>query len=118
MNTIQSCRAFAAITIASLFFDSCTPKGDDSTINPPTPTNGRIDFKLTDDPGQFAYFKIDIAGLDYNESADPATTSGWVNVPLQTTGIIDIIQYSNGRELPLGSLDLLPRTVRQLRIRF
>jgi hypothetical protein len=76
-----------------------------------------MDIKLTDDPGAFAYFKIDIQGIDYNESADPSVTTGWVNLPLQTTGVIDIIQYSNGRELPLGSLELLPITVKQLRLR-
>ena len=76
-----------------------------------------MEFKLTDDPGAFAYFKIDITGLEYNESDVPGVATGWVNVPLQTTGIIDIIQYSNGRELPLGTLELLPITVKQLRLK-
>ena len=102
--------------IVSLVLSSCTPNSQ--TEPPPNPIQkGRIELKLTDDPGQFAYFKIDLLGIDYNESADPTITSGWTNLPLQNAGIIDIIQYSNGREFPLGSLDLLPVTVRQLRLR-
>jgi hypothetical protein len=108
---------FSIILIVSLL--SCNPNsGSGGGPNPPAATKGRMDIKLTDDPGQFAYFKIDIAGIDYNESGDPNTTSGWVSVPMVTAGVIDIIQYSNGRELPLASLELLPATVRQLRIRF
>lgn len=99
---------------------SCSRSGSDGGGgggNPTPPAKGRIDFKLTDDPGQFAYFRIDITGLEYNESADPSISTGWINVPLQNTGIIDIIQYSNGREMPLGSLELLPVSVKQLRLK-
>jgi hypothetical protein len=94
---------------------SCSPGGDQP--NPPAPTKGKMEFKLTDDPGKFAYFRIHITGLEYNESNDPAITTGWVTIPLQNSGIIDIIQYSNGRELPLGNLELLPVTVKQLRLK-
>jgi Domain of unknown function (DUF4382) len=94
----------------------CSPNSGED-IETPTTTKGRMDFKLTDDPGMFAYFKIELLGMDYNESNDPNTTTGWVPVPLQNPGIIDIIQFSNGRERPLGSLELLPATVKQVRLR-
>lgn len=111
-------RAFIYIFVIAIFI-SCTPDGG-GRAEPPPPTDvkGKIAFKLTDDPGSFAYFKIDIAGIDYNVSADPNITTGWVEMTAQNIGIIDIINYSNGRELPLGAVELLPDTVNQLRIRF
>ncbi len=99
-----------------MIMSACSPGG--SNVDPiPTPTKGKIELKLTDDPGAFAYFKIDLIGVEYNESNDPNITTGWVNIPLQNPGIIDIIQFSNGREMPLGSLEALPVTVNQLRLK-
>src|SRR4026208_1357098 len=94
---------------------SCSKANNDRIGNT---TKGKLEFRLRDDPYTFAYFKIDFDKLEYNTSADPTITTGWVEIPLQTRGVIDIIQYSNGRELPLGSLELLPAAVRLLRLKF
>jgi hypothetical protein len=102
--------------LLTMIFGACSPGG--SNVEPaPTPTKGKIELKLTDDPGTFAYFRIDLMSVEYNESNDPQITTGWVNIPLTNPGIIDIIQFSNGREMPLGSLEALPVTVKQLRLK-
>jgi hypothetical protein len=106
------------ITALSVFSCSKNNSGGNNGGGGNSNTKGKIEFKLTDDPYLYKYFKIDIDKLEYNSSSDPSITSGWVEVPLINKGIIDIIQYSNGRELPLGSLELLPATVRQLRLKF
>ena len=105
----------SSVILLSVLIFSCGKSGDE---NKSPDAKGKIEFKLTDDPYLFAYFKIDIDNLQYNVSNDPSITTGWVDIPLLNKGIIDIIQYSNGRELPLGNLELLPATVRQLRLKF
>ena len=107
-----------ACVLILLFGVSCSRRDTDGGGDNNTPVKGKLEFKLTDDPYLFAYFKIDIDKLEYNESSNPAVTTGWIEVPLQNKGIIDIIQYSNGRELPLGNLELLPTTVKLLRLKF
>jgi hypothetical protein len=103
------------IVTAILLIFSCSKNGGGGNTNS---SKGKIEFRLTDDPYLYKYFRIDFDKLEYNTSPDPSITTGWIEIPLQNKGIIDIIQYSNGRELPLGNLELLPATVKLLRIKF
>ena len=105
---------FLIVSAIFLIF-SCSKNNGGENANS---SKGKIEFRLTDDPYLYKYFRIDFDKLEYNTSPDPSATTGWVEIPLQNKGIIDIIQYSNGRELPLGNLDLLPSTVKLLRIKF
>lgn len=102
-----------------LLFTACSKPGENEySSNNNNARKGRIEFKLTDDPYHFKYFRIDIEKLEYHTSNDPTISTGWKEIPLINKGIIDIIQFSNGKEFPLGSIEMELDTIKLLRIKF
>jgi hypothetical protein len=72
----------------------------------------RVEVRLTDSPGDYEEVKIDIQGVQVNNSAG---NSGWVSLDIEE-GIYDILQLTNGIDTVLGAIELPAGRIEQIRL--
>lgn len=72
---------------------------------PPTPSvQPALSFSLTDAPVEFAqHVYISVESLQISASGD-----SWVDVPLQTTGEVDLLSLQDGKTTALAAINSLP----------
>jgi hypothetical protein len=94
--------------LALLFTLSCSK--DDSSDNTPT---GKATFsvKLGDAPAGYDAVNVEIIRLEANLG------SGWVEFPVETPGVYNLMQFTNGNTLLLiGDTSIAPSTISELRL--
>lgn len=101
-----------ALAILALFttilFASCDKKDDN-------PDNGSdkatIKMMLTDAPAAYDAVLIDIKEVNLHSE-----TEGWINIPLENPGIYNLLEFSNGIDVMLGSADVPEGVISQVRL--
>lgn len=93
--------------IALLSIFSCS---DDDGNNTPV-KNPVFSVKLVDAPSAYEAVKVEIVGMEIN------TDNGWVTLPLETTGVYNLLDFTNGNSLQLLNDTVLePVTISELRL--
>lgn len=78
--------------------------------------SARLQVRLTDAPGDYAAVNVEVIGVEiHRETADNGT--GWENLPLVKTGMINLLELTNGKNLLLASADLPAGEISQIRLK-
>ena len=72
----------------------------------------RVEVRLTDSPGDFNEVKIDVQGVQVNNSAG---NSGWISLDIEE-GIYDILKLTNGIDTLLGAIELPAGRIQKVRL--
>lgn len=95
--------AFAAL----LGFASCDNQNEAG--------QARLQVRLTDAPGDYAAVNVEVIGVEINRTT--AEGSGWENLALVKTGMINLLELTNGKNLLLASADLPAGDISQIRLK-
>ncbi|TAL41746.1 MAG: DUF4382 domain-containing protein [Chitinophagaceae bacterium] len=106
-------RLHFVLAFLSLFIISCSKNGGGSG----NASSGRLEVRITDSPTGIDAVNIDLKGLDVSTSDDPATTN-WTALTMISTGVINLLSYTNGNSLKISDLNVTPSVIKQLRLRF
>ena len=83
---------------------------DDNNNNPPA-GNPVFSVKLVDAPSAYDAVNVEIVGMEAN------TGTGWITLPLDTTGVYNLLSFTNGNSLPLLNDTVVdPCTITELRL--
>jgi hypothetical protein len=77
---------------------------------------GRLEVRLTDDPSPYDAVLIDVQKVEVNVSADSGTSKGWQTLPLLRPGVYNLLDFRNGIDTVLASMDLPAGTLSQMRL--
>jgi len=77
---------------------------------------GRLEVRLTDDPSPYDAVFIDVQKVEVNVSADSGTSKGWQTLPLLRPGVYNLLDFRNGIDTVLASMDLPAGTLSQMRL--
>lgn len=77
-------------------------------------SNARLEIRLTDAPGDYEEVNIDIQSVQVNTSTEN-TESGWKSLAIEP-GIYNVLKLTNGLDTLLGSIELPPGRVSQIRL--
>jgi len=94
-----------SVALMSLFLFSCE---DD-------PKNARIEVWLTDLPGDYQQVNVDIEAVEVH-SSEMDDDKGWQSVPF-TPNVYNLLDFTNGNDTLLGSLDLPGGRISQIRLK-
>jgi hypothetical protein len=92
------------ITIASLEIISCSK----------TKSNSRLTVYLTDAPAGYDAVNIDVAKLEIKSTSDTGS-NGWQELPI-TPGVYNLLDFRNGMDMLLSSVELPAGLVSQMRL--
>ena len=81
-------------------------------INCSNENTARVEVRLTDSPGDYEELKVDIQGVQVNNSNE---NSGWISLDIEE-GVYDILKLSNGIDTLLGAIELPVGRVEQIRL--
>ncbi|HRJ29725.1 MAG TPA: DUF4382 domain-containing protein [Cyclobacteriaceae bacterium] len=76
--------------------------------------NARLDIRLTDDPGDYEEVNIDIQGVQIHANSTD-TGGGWKSLEINP-GIYNLLEFTNGLDTLLGSIELPAGRVSQVRL--
>jgi len=96
----------AAVMITVIIFSSC--KKDKG--------NAKLSVYLTDAPAAYDAVNIDVASVEIKSSDDPSD-NGWQALTLVKTGIYNLLDFRNGMDALLGSVELPAGRVSQMRLK-
>jgi hypothetical protein len=91
----------ALVVISTLLLSACS-----------TENTARVEVRLTDSPGDFKEVKIDVQGVQVNNSEG---NSGWVSLDIEE-GVYDILKLTNGIDTLLGAIELPAGRIEQVRL--
>ncbi|MHB1922927.1 MAG: DUF4382 domain-containing protein [Chitinophagaceae bacterium] len=74
-----------------------------------------LNLYLTDDPGNYDAVYVDIESIEVNTSGD-STTSPWQTIPLLKQGVYNLLDFRNGIDTVLSSIDFPSGTISQMRM--
>jgi hypothetical protein len=75
--------------------------------------NARVEVRLTDAPGDYEEVNIDIQGVEINTQEDD---NGWKSLETKK-GVYNILKLTNGLDTLLGSIELPPGKLSQIRLK-
>jgi hypothetical protein len=75
-----------------------------------------LEVRLTDDPSPYDAVYIDVQKVEVNVSADSGATSGWQTLPLLRPGVYNLLDFRNGIDTVLASVNLPAGTLSQMRL--
>jgi hypothetical protein len=106
-------RVATFVLCVALAFAAACGAAKTSTSNPPTSGNGQLAVVLVDAPGNAKEVWVGITKITAHSTAD-----GWVTVytPNPSPYKVDLLTLQNGASLPLGSVNLKPATITQVRL--
>ena len=93
------------LAITALTFSSC--KKDKG--------NSRLSVYLTDDPAIYDAVNIDVASVEI-KSTDDQSDNGWQQLTLAKAGVYNLLDFRNGMDTLLASVELPAGKVSQLRL--
>ncbi len=76
----------------------------------------RLEVRLTDDPSPYDAVLIDVEKVEVNVSSDTGTSKGWQTLPLLRPGVYNLLDFRNGIDTVLASMDLPVGTLSQMRL--
>jgi hypothetical protein len=71
---------------------------------------------LTDDPAAYDAVYIDVQSIQVNVSADTGTSTGWQTINLLHPGVYNLLDFRNGIDTVLASVDLPAGKISQMRL--
>src|SRR5688572_7114510 len=77
--------------------------------------NARLTVFLTDAPADYDAVNIDIVALEIKASNDTGN-NGWQTLPLASPGVYNLLEFTNGMDTILSSIELPAGKVSQLRL--
>src|SRR5688572_26159502 len=92
------------VAITSFLFTACVDDDDKQ--------NARIEVRLTDAPGDYEEVNIDIQAVEIHTDSDE--DEGWETIDI-VPGIYNILELTNGLDTLLGSIELPPGRISQVR---
>ena len=101
--------AFCLLVVA-ITFVACN-KSDNSQQSGGT---AKLELRLTDAPGNYDAVYVDIQNVKINATTD--STNGWTDVPLIKPGIYNLLDFRNGIDTLLASVDVPAGTISQIRL--
>jgi hypothetical protein len=90
---------------------SCNKENDGSENNTPPPGKAMLSVKMVDSPGAYDAVNIDVLSLraNYNDQ--------WLDLPLESPGVYNLLEFTNGNSLiMIGDTALPPGTITELRL--
>ncbi len=96
-----------ALTVL-LGFSACDTKDNAGTA--------KLNVSLTDAPGDFAEVNVEVLGVEVSKE-EQATESGWQPLAMAKTGIINLLDLSNGKSALLASSELPIGKISQIRLK-
>lgn len=97
------------LLIATISFVAC--KKDEKSSSS---ANAKLELRLTDAPGNYDAVYIDIQGVKINAGTD--SSNGWKDVPLIKPGVYNLLDFRNGIDTLLASVDVPAGTLSQIRL--
>jgi hypothetical protein len=107
-TTLNLFLLFAIVAAGILVFTACHKSSDSGT--------SQLQIRLTDGPGPYDAVYIDVEKVEVNVSSDSGTSSGWQTLPLLRPGIYNLLDFRNGLDTVLASVNLPAGTLSQLRL--
>lgn len=101
--------AFAILT--SFIFVSCDKNNDTDNDNNSNSGKATIHVMLTDAPAVYDAVNVEITEVQLHSEAD-----GWISVPLSSSGIFNLLDFSNGLDTLLGTCEIPEGTISQVRL--
>lgn len=98
---------FAPVAAALFLFSACSKNSSGTST---------LEVRLTDDPSQYQAVYIDVQKVEVNVSADSGTNSGWQTLPLLRPGVYNLLDFRNGMDTVLASMNVPAGTLSQLRL--
>jgi hypothetical protein len=103
MKTIRI-QIYMLLLVVTCFFFACSKEKN----------NSRLSIYLTDAPGAYDAVNIDIASVQIKSSSDQGD-GGWQELPVNA-GIYNLLEFTNGMDTLLSSVELPAGKVSQLRL--
>ena len=105
MKTIRAVSLLVVLFSAILLAPSCKKEG-----------KSRLTVYLTDAPADYDAVNIEVLGVQVKASTDPGE-GGWITMPLPVTPVTyNLLDFTNGMETLLSSIELPAGKVSQLRL--
>lgn len=104
MKTIHIFSGIIFLAVSSFLFTSCKKEKG----------NSRLSVYLTDAPAGYDALYIDIARVEIKASSDQGD-GGWQELPVNT-GIYNLLEFTNGMDTLLSSVELPAGKISQLRL--
>lgn len=100
------------LTLSAIVFGltACQKNNDQSN----TSAKSKLELRLTDAPGFYDAVNVDIQSIKINASA--SEDSGWVDVPLLKPGVYNLLDFRNGIDTLLASVDIPAGQISQIRL--
>jgi hypothetical protein len=99
------------ILLTLLLLVSCEKDKNNSAGNNNLPDKAAFSVKMVDSPGSYDAVNIDVLSLKANYNGQ------WVEFPLESPGIFNLLDFTNGNSLILiGDTALLPGTITEIRL--
>lgn len=99
---------FATACLFMLIFSATSCKKNDSG-------RSRLTVYLTDAPAEYDAVNIDIQGIEV-KSTDDIGPNGWLELPLGNAGVYNLLDFANGMDTILSSVELPAGKISQLRL--
>ena len=97
------------ICLGILIFGACRKSSSSSG-------SGTLEVRLTDGPGPYDAVYIDVQKVEVNVSSDTGASSGWQTLPLLHPGTYNLLNFRNGLDTVLASVNLPAGTLSQMRL--
>jgi len=97
------------LTCGLLIFAACRKSSSTSGTS-------HLEVRLTDDPSPYDAVLIDVEKVEVNVSSDSGTSKGWQTLPLLRPGVYNLLDFRNGIDTVLASMDLPAGTLSQMRL--
>src|ERR1043165_3389280 len=76
--------------------------------------NAFLQVRLTDAPGDYQEVNVDIQDVQVN--ADENSNSGWKSLNIVKKGVYNLLQFTNGLDTLLGTIELPAGKISQIRL--
>jgi hypothetical protein len=93
---------------ALLGFTSCDNEQDSGSA--------QLQVRMTDAPGDYAAVNVEVVGVEIHREAGDSE-SGWQALPMVKTGVINLLDLTNGKDVLLASAELPAGQISQIRLK-
>lgn len=94
--------------VALLGFTSCDNEQESGSA--------QLQVRMTDAPGDYAAVNVEVIGVEiHRETVDNG--SGWQTLPMVKTGMINLLDLTNGKDVLLASAELPAGQISQIRLK-
>jgi len=100
------------LLVVATVFTACSKNANDKSSS--SGSSAKLELRLTDAPGNYDAVYVDIQSVKINATTD--STNGWTDVPLIKPGVYNLLDFRNGIDTLLASVDVPAGTISQIRL--